>query len=1771
MEVNVDADGFVSQTPADTTELAAEASKPSLVSKQDVEELVAVKLMFSPNIDLTTLRSEAEAELHNTQDREVLYGEYFRKSKSLTKDAVVQATRTALKSGAHPESVIGMAVAANQWVDGMGSADDAQMLLNTAAANMSLPDTRSLTLYANMSAYKRIEDLRKERGTESGWDAAGSVAGLILMGDSTLDAEDAAKRLGYKEFNEMVQAYQAMNPFEKANVWKPDGKWAEAVFDATNGNHLKAANVVQKLQAWDSESQQRWDLAFDVLVGVDYAGMAYGVSKIARKGKAAISAEQAAQVEAERTMSAAGRLQAAGSDQGAADAVLSAAAAGGEDEVLNAAKAASPFNYTGTVVDNAGTIDGVAPEILSRLAQNKAAVHEDEFLAEAERLFREDVAVRLELDAENLSGVDRGTYNSAKAELRMLDESISSGEYTGVQLKELKANADRLRKTINDFGQAQRNVMRAGRVRKGGKLAGPELQALKKQQAALRKVLREAPESPASAGDSARLAEIERIEAELQLKLDGNAETLRARGGKAGIEAELKAAKDAHAAEAVRIASLRKKGLLTADEAEEALLESSTGRKLKEVEELHKSLKGQRGLAVELAKLRSRDFSPAVRARLRAITEKAAAEQAAKLGQPAAKQLSGPQATATDPALSRVVDSGKQTEATPLFKSSSPTMQGIINESVNGVRDFIRPFASGDAFISAAKHAHIRDTITKEMLAGKNVIKAAEVVATDGNKFRVRYKTANGSEVREYEWSLDSAGNWNTAAIGASGSDLGKLTSAASSNLLTPTTNLRKLDRDIVANLTIGSNQAAAIYNRIAKRLGEINSEMSNAERLRVEDLLMRGDEAGVRYEVDDLLAGNIAVRADDGSLQLGAYTVNEVNAYVKLRTMYDELFNVQNEAAYRHFSFLKAEELHIADGGRLVLKETKKGAKDIPGGSMQTMVFRVTDEAKLSVVGAGTDGERVLVAVGDKSEYRVMSGDEVSAMRAQGAEVFKFHSHRDIDGHVVKHVLVIPDGNQVKIAPLRRQVLQYAEGYVPRIYKPGHVFVKDTKTFSTVAGFDGLKAANRWIAEQRTIAAAKGEDFRLAAYEDRALPPDEIELERLNSFGGLFYRPRSPEPIKDPTTGQTIERFDVAEATQMYLAGIADMLPLAEYRGAVVRQFSDAVNAVAKENGRPHGFRDINDMRSPIETGDASADAVLENAREYLFKQLQIPSAEERRAANLRRSMINYMEGRPLFATARKFLRNNPNLSADAAIKTTVFHAYLGCFNPRQLVIQAQNATIAMRAYPQHALPAYLDYLKMRTVLFLRNDEIIELSKRSGLKFDDAKEQAALLRRSGYLDSIFRNSDYAGISAGLTGTTAKVAKNLKKASTLPFMEGELAARMMAFNIATRRWRAANPGTKAVDDTALHEILQDSLRLSMNLQRENAAKWQDAPVVGVATQFLQVQAKFWENVVGGLLHNTGKDAHTGWSRKEAAQIAAGEIVFYGTVSTVGASWLAGRGKEVVADNTQAFNAQHPMAAEAVDEGALGLLLKTLGFNIVATEDLGLWAGLDETVVWHLAEAVGEVLAGHPSSVELGSLAPVAGVASRAGTAVGNIGSKLLSAAGSEPMTFAVLTESLDDLARVASSWNNYQKRMFIDNTGLVITKAGVPLIAAHESEMNWQTRLADSIGFDTEAEHNTYDAIKTNREYNQLLEGRKTMLRQSIMEKIAGRSASATALNSAALADLTPTEQAEIITEVLRDLTKRTVEQSAEQKLFQRYMEGRSVNPDVNIPEMLSD
>lgn len=196
-------------------------------------------------------------------------------------------------------------------------------------------------------------------------------------------------------------------------------------------------------------------------------------------------------------------------------------------------------------------------------------------------------------------------------------------------------------------------------------------------------------------------------------------------------------------------------------------------------------------------------------------------------------------------------------------------------------------------------------------------------------------------------------------------------------------------------------------------------------------------------------------------------------------------------------------------------------------------------------------------------------------------------------------------------------------------------------------------------------------------------------------------------------------------------------------------------------------------------------------------------------------------------------------------------FHTKMGFFNVRQLVMQAMGAAHSMSiAGATKTFDALPMYTVMRAMLVNDNAPIVkkltEIGAKMGWSKDQILESFQGLKRSGFANI---GGEHAFVD-DLT-TPSVMQTSMGKAlddMTFFFKEGERFNRILAWNIAYREWRTANPKS-LMDDQVLADILRRSDILTNNMSRASNASWQTG-IPGVPTQFMSYQARITELFMG---------------------------------------------------------------------------------------------------------------------------------------------------------------------------------------------------------------------------------------------------------------------------------------------------------------------------------
>lgn len=232
--------------------------------------------------------------------------------------------------------------------------------------------------------------------------------------------------------------------------------------------------------------------------------------------------------------------------------------------------------------------------------------------------------------------------------------------------------------------------------------------------------------------------------------------------------------------------------------------------------------------------------------------------------------------------------------------------------------------------------------------------------------------------------------------------------------------------------------------------------------------------------------------------------------------------------------------------------------------------------------------------------------------------------------------------------------------------------------------------------------------------------------------------------------------------------------------------------------------------------------------------------------------------------------------------LRSMAFHTKMGFFNVKQYFTQLNTLVNVVSIGGQNGLRGGLVAPLARYALHTTEPGNIRalgnVAERVGLmKADEFVESVSLFKKSGF-SAVGKDVAYLDDLAGPEIRQRRVGKGIKKAldwGITPFIEGERAVRMAAWNTAYLEKRAVKKGT--LDRRDVGEILQRAKDLSGNMTRDSNAAWQKG-YASVFTQFFGYQARIMEQMIGKKL-----------TRTEKARLFAGFTAMYGGLTAVGAT------------------------------------------------------------------------------------------------------------------------------------------------------------------------------------------------------------------------------------------------------------------------------------------
>jgi hypothetical protein len=1052
-----------------------------------------------------------------------------------------------------------------------------------------------------------------------------------------------------------------------------------------------------------------------------------------------------------------------------------------------------------------------------------------------------------------------------------------------------------------------------------------------------------------------------------------------------------------------------------------------------------------------------------------------------------------------------------------------PLRYGLSDEFAADIRELVRnPLDDLVAETEELQLAKFTETRKKEIQdrvvakiikqakdSGKEV-KVGEIVPTGDESFQVLYKTDQVDETFEYQYTLNDVGIFEGAGL-VKDSLVNHM-----GNLLSPSTLFGDLGR-FVNNLTFAGDQAAKIGKRLQDMHKSIHKGLSIGQKKELDGLLLYGDESGRVFSIDELENGlietKISHKTHDGAT---------IQAYYRMRALYDELHDMRDYFVRKDLEFAGYKDVsYVAESGETV-----------------RFLGRPMDNFR----GQDLDGIHTVFTPGGEKQYTSLdllraNKDEWDKAGYQLVELYEPHVKlvRGKETTVTKFAMV-EDGATAKIGAMPKKVLNYQPGYIPRVYNKGYSFVKDYRnparpvtSFATETRDD----ANKFREQLNGFA---GEEVYVVK-GDRELTKAERLTMDSDSFGGLYTGGRSRRELLVRTSdgGYRPERVGNGEATARYMSNIASLMPVAEYRQALMKQWANSVDHIAEKEGR-FGLTDKTDFDSAIDLSPQKL-AMMENARDYIKTQLKLQTDEEKMFNHALKKMSDAMYDKDA-GKARNFVRAATQGMIDKdpvqQLKGMTFNLQLGMFNPRQLIMQAQNAVIAASVSPLHAPGAIADSLAMRLIVLSKDTQLDGTMKAAakliGRDVADLELMMSDFKKSGLWDSIKQNADFDANVVSLGGNTMAKMREAASAGRIFFREGELMARLTSFSIARRRLgKGASP----------QEIFDEHLRLSMNMQSANAATWQKN-FMGVPLQYMQVFTKFYENLIPGLMFDKfGKGA---WTPKEAYSILAGQITAYGTVGIP----VAEDAYAYLADSLGITPAQaeeeYPWVKKSLSQGAWGFMGQMMGMENDFSGDLSLIGGTSSTSLVQFGKAMYQGAMTGGSDVDLSRA--LAGPSLTSISRTMDVGRSMATAAqvlaedpSLETLGSQVL-EVADSFASLTSTWSNARKAIFLHDIGLVSKQGNSIFSSSQMADINLQTTFARAMGFQTDIEAEYWSLKDTNRTTRLRNKEDLTSMKDAHLEFMKGGSTRAYKAKLALLkAGKTPAEWKQLKDSIVQGLT----------------------------------
>jgi len=460
-------------------------------------------------------------------------------------------------------------------------------------------------------------------------------------------------------------------------------------------------------------------------------------------------------------------------------------------------------------------------------------------------------------------------------------------------------------------------------------------------------------------------------------------------------------------------------------------------------------------------------------------------------------------------------------------------------------------------------------------------------------------------------------------------------------------------------------------------------------------------------------------------------------------------------------------------------------------------------------------------------------------------------------------------------IDPASRPILNHIPGYATRINENANFFLK-----KRVKVRIGDKEVDQWITEAYHDKYTDLEDYRKTlpnaddyqVFRDRELSSSAFDDDVISSFGGLFTGKRSSTPLQygPPSAKMVGEQAPVLESLQRYIENVSRNMPLAIYREGIRQKWINTAIEKGVLNGFTgrESFAAIESLLNPKHPNYF----FFKNSYDEIKLLTGIKTLDEMEWASRTHHIGRWFEESgskiPFNKSMATFFYNGKLRDTAGALKSATYHALLGLYNMAQPFIQFSGIVFPVAANPLHGIRGLEGAMELTILDYMSKFGDISNISSKVLNMDLWK----LWEESGIGASVYSSVDYTSRITSNLPYDAGLIRNVLAHSDIGVKIGEAGYARVAFATAYHHVAAALKRTPTSAD--LQAIIARTEQYRFNMSRANMAKFQRGAVTGFTGQFMQVQTKFLEKMLG-----------SDFTAAEKFRMGVAQIGLYGAVGT----------------------------------------------------------------------------------------------------------------------------------------------------------------------------------------------------------------------------------------------------------------------------------------------